>query len=744
MRREISFFIVCAVIAAMLFPAAPEAHAESTGNFGESITWSLSDDGVLSIKGSGAMPDYTFSSQNRSPFYHDYSIVRVTIGSGVTAIGRAMFAHCQNMKSIDIPKSVVRIGQDAFFTCESLADVFYGGDEKDWEAVEEGTRGESKPTNATIHYSAALKEMGMLGEKVTWRLYTNGALEIDGSGPIPDYSTSYGSRSPFYYNSSVRGITVGEGVTRIGGSLFTGCQYATVVSISASVESVASGTFLSCSRLKEINVSSESEFLCSEDGVLFNKGKTTLIQFPTARGGEYTLPDSVTSIYSYAFNSNTGITGVTLPEGLKTIGACSFRNCSSLRELVIPSSVTSIGSEALCGCRSLTGILVDDGNTAYSDVDGVLFNKSGTTLIQCPIMRTGEYTVPGGVTSIGNSAFRSCSSLTAVDLPASVKSIGSESFCGCSKLGKINVDPESPSYSSDNGVLFNKAGTSLIRCPSAYQGEYSVPDGVKSIGSHSFCNCSGLSALSLPSGITSIGSYALSGCNKLRELAIPEGVKTIGTCALESCSSLTALALPRGVETIGSYAFSGCSSLTGLTLCCGVESIGSYAFSGCSKLTAFTVPAGVKTIGGLAFNSCRSMKEVNLPSSLKTVGSYAFNNCTALSVIRYGGTVQQWSTLTGDKIVVKELICNAPAVGVFGTVSGGVLSGYTVSCAPAGSSLIAASYDSRGILLDIRVIPLDAGSSEGTVEGMKKGSRCALFLLGENSVPLCQEWVRFT
>jgi hypothetical protein len=173
-----------------------------------------------------------------------------------------------------------------------------------------------------------------------------------------------------------------------------------------------------------------------------------------------------------------------------------------------------------------------------------------------------EYTIPDYVTSISGGAFEGCSSLTEIDIPNSVTSIWWNTFMGHSSLTEINVSENNTEYSSDNGVLFNKDKSELIRYPASKSvAEYTIPDYVTSISGGAFEGCSSLSEINIPSNVMSVGNYAFRGCKNLSEVVISEGVKFIGSSAFASCTNLNKITIPESVSLIY-HAFVNCDNLT--------------------------------------------------------------------------------------------------------------------------------------------------------------------------------------
>ena len=372
-----------------------------------------------------------------------------------------------------------------------------------------------------------------------------------------------------------------------------------------------------------------------------------------------------------------------------TIGDYAFEECTSLVSVTIPAGITTIGDGAFWDCTSLTTINVSAGNKAYTSVDGVLFSKDMTDIIQYPMgnPRT-EYVIPDGVKNITDYLLWGCTTLKNLTIPYSVTSIGENALWRCMSLESINVSDDNAVFSSVDGVLFNKDKTELLQYPvGSTRTAYSIPNGVISIADYSFPECTSIESITFPDSVTSIGEMAFPACSSLKSVEMGSGLKTIGYYAFAWCAALTDVKIPYGVTTIGDSAFDSCTSFANITFPDSVTSIGQNviwgtayykdeanwendilyvdnhliqakyeisgdcvikdgtktiadsAFSSRESLENITIPNSVVSIGQLGFYRCSSLKNVTIPDSVLSIDYRAFSYCESLENVVIGAGV---------------------------------------------------------------------------------------------------------
>lgn len=421
--------------------------------------------------------NYAITITGFTGFARNIVIPGATNGYLVTTIGANAFASKAFVNSVTIPDSVTVIGDHAFYNCVGLTNVTMGNSVAyiaDW-----AFGNCHRLTNVIIPDS-----VNSIGQ---WTFFGCSGL---GDVTIPDQVFSLGFQS--FSFSGLTSVTIGAGVYSIGNLAFFGSVGLTnIIVIPGNISYASPG------------------------GVLFSHDLTRLIQYPAGRLGSYSIPIDVANI-----------------------GDGAFGYCRGLTSVMIPDNVSSIGSSTFEGCSGLLAFIVDSLSSYYSSMDGVLFDRSGSLLIQYPGGRVGDYAIPYGVATIGGGAFAHCSGLTSASIPTSVTAINNLAFSECLNLTNIAVTQPNLNYSSSDGVLFNKNLTTLIQWPGGLAGSYAVPAGVTEIGDYAFFNCSHLTSVTLDDQLSSLGTYAFGSCSGLTSVTIGINVSSIGTYAFYACSKL--------------------------------------------------------------------------------------------------------------------------------------------------------------------------------------------------------------
>ena len=390
---------------------------------------------------------------------------------------------------------------------------------------------------------------GKCGINVKWNL-TNGILTISGSGPMYEFVDCSQGAPWFPYRESIREVRIGNGVTNIGPAAFYLCSNLTSVTIPNSVTSIGDYAFFACTKLPSISIPSSVTFIgdntfenCINLPVINNirYADSYLVQVADKTLSSYTIRSGTKWIGANAFKECTNLSLITIPNSVKSIGDWAFSGCTKLVSVDIPNSVTTIGGSAFSGCIKLPV----ENNIRYAG--------GGAYLVEAVDKTLSSYTIKNNTKWIADAAFRYCSNLTSITIPNSVISVGDDAFVECTKLSSVTF-PNSIT-SIGEGVFYNSNKlTSPIYnshvfayLPQSYSGAFSVAEGIETIASRAFWDCTRLTSVSIPTSAKSIGHFAFLNCSNMTAVNIPDGVTSIGTAAFYNCTKLTSISIPNSV-----------------------------------------------------------------------------------------------------------------------------------------------------------------------------------------------------
>ncbi len=515
------------------------------------------------------------------------------------------------------------------------------------------------------------KHEGTCNENITWSLYDSGELVINGSGDIPDYSSS--DSAPWNsYRSSIESVTINQGITSIGEyafynlkelkeaviapgittikfASFSECKKLTTIEIPDSVKSIGSNAFNNCNNLaamyymgteeawNAVSIDALNDKLKNSTKIFVPKGNI-LIKYDANGGTGGPFGSSASP------NSSNVLIPNTVPE--KEAGL--FSGWASAKDAATaeyqPGDSISVGEDNItlyavwqiggtCG-TNLMWELKDNGTleiTGTGKMDDFQSDSMPWYDVRQNII---SVTIEDGVTSIGTQAFRGCSNLASITISDSVTSIGNSAFYECVNLLSVKI-PQGVTTIANHTF-----------CDCACLASVDIPDSVTSIGNHAFNNCSSLTSIEIPCRVISIGNYAFYQCYYLSEINIPNSVTTIGDYAFYQCDRAKTIKISETATSIGSYAFSECYDVTNIKIPESVTSIGMGAFRNCRSLTGIKIPDGITTINNYTFYQCSSLTSIEIPDSVTTIGMCAFYKCNELKDILYHGTKQEWNDIS--------------------------------------------------------------------------------------------------
>ncbi len=466
MERMVLLILCCLAVAGV------QPARAGSGTCGDNLHWDFdSSTGTLTISGTGEMDDYEYPyvSTNQPPWWN-FHVTALVVEEGVTRIGDCAFPDQVELVSASLPAGLRSIGEQAFSGCTSLA---------------------------SINFPQGLEMIEVSAFSLCASLETITLLE--GLHTVGDYA--------FAICEGLRAIALPESMDSIGVSAFGSCHTLATATLPRRVRAMGNSVFLGCYELASItwpekltSIPDETFMYCGFEAL--------------------TIPEGVTEIGDRAFADCIELASIQLPQGITSIGEQAFYSCDLLPSITLPASITHLGDGAFSGCPLMTVIGMEEGNTLFRSVDGVLFNSDMTELLLFPAGKGDQYSVPQGVKRIEGRAFEG-SELESVQLPDGLEEIGEWAFAQSASLRSV-----------------------------------AIPDGITVLEDNVFNNCSQLLSVTLPQSLAKIDNGAFFFCSSLPSVTLPSTVQSIENNAFAHCMALhTVTSLALTPPTIGEHVF---------------------------------------------------------------------------------------------------------------------------------------------------------------------------------------------
>ena len=583
--------------------------------------------------------EYIVTEIDSNAFWDCMYVTSIIIPETVTKIGAGAFTWCYGMDSITLPETITEIEDSLFYGCHALK-----------------------------------------------------------SFTIPKTVTRIGEEA-FECCCNLTSIEIPKNVTELGDRVFSRCSNLREIYISSNITKIGISPFVDCSRLENIVVSEINPYYSSEDGILYNKSQSKLIQYPCGKSWkEYnvsnkvkiigesafmhcdslrniTIPDNVEVIEDNAFKYSLNLTDVSIANSVKSLGARAFEKCKSLKRVKLSENIDSIKEYTFSECDSLIRITIPK-QTKFIGNRAFFYCKQLSELYLSDSLRV-----------IDEYAFNNCENLTTIELPQSVSKIGQSAFQYCRKLELIDCKNITPAnlginafdYTSKNLKIFVPSesvnnyledaswnqynilsfsiyengiyyildslthSATVVKGIIPYSGDIDIPRMINHDGEEYIVNQidtkafahTNLSSVVIPNSIKSLYAYTFYECKNLVRVELPDNLSLIGDYVFYGCEKLNSIKLPNSLKKIGDSAFDNCFNLTSITIPEGITSIGKYTFSGCRQLSSITFPNNLKTIEEGAFEYCQNLKRLNFPNSLTEIKTKAFQYCSGLTELNF-------------------------------------------------------------------------------------------------------------
>lgn len=642
------------------------------------ITWNytLENDEIVEIKyESGEIQEnlyipsylngYPLTKIQAQAFESNMNLKNVIIPKTVKEIGYWAFSSCKNLVGIKIDEdsALTKIGKQAFYGCSNLDNItipdtvieigFGAFDRTIW--YDKKPYGELYINNVLYSYKGEMPENTNIVIKegtisIVARCFDNKKNLVNIEIPdtvvyIGDYafddctgltsielpnSVTYMGEEAFSGCNNLTSVKLSDNLKEIKDCSFWGCNKLQDINIPNAVTNIGKGAFSKCSSLKKVSISNPIEI---KDNTFYQCSNLEEVQL---LGGALGIGDN--AFYSCIKLSDITILDVSEEyDGKYSIGANSFSECQSLKEITIPKNFTRIGSGAFSSCSNLEKVNIL-GSMEFIGAGAFYGTKISSGFVEKHIRDKDivSFVIEEGVGQIGDYTFLGAENLKSVHIPSTVYHITEKAFYGCNNLETVTISQDNPCFTIEDGIIYNKNKTILIRCLPGKNTKVEIPNTVTEIEEYAFMGCSKLKGtLTVPGSIKKISEHAFERCTSEIPLVLEEGIESIEASAFSNSHFIGNLTIPNSVTQIRWEAFFNCEKFNGKLNLGKVEYIATGAFANCSGFTGdLVIPEELSNIGPKVFQNCTGFDgKLYVGQKGISIDIYAFLNCIKIKEI---------------------------------------------------------------------------------------------------------------
>ena len=457
----------------------------------------------------------------------------------------------------------------------------------------------------------------LLSAEVSYEI-VNGNLTISGDGNITQADVNENTKDKEFHN-----VIIDGNIQTICEKSFYFLDSIEYVEITAAVTKIETSSFRFCSNLKTI-----------------------------------ILPETLQTISLSAFES-AGLTSVTIPEQVTIIESLAFSNCKNLENITFLGSPEKVNSDILSLCTSLSHIEVPSDSKLYYSENGVLYDKSMTTLFRVP-PAFSTFTIPSNITAIGAYCFDS-SSVESFSIPENIKEIHHHAFNSAKQIKEILIPETVKNISSSLFISCSNLETIIINAP------------IDVIPSFFARGCSKLTKIVFPQSVETIGQFAFQSCSLLHDIEIPDSLKSLEQSVFRN-TALVKVILPESMRQIGASCFMNCNKLQEIVFPHTILQLGINIFAGCTALTNVALPTGCSSLPERIFFNSNKMQSIVISDSFTSIGKEAFRACSSLEEVVFSAELESIGSFAFFQTNVKSVSFGPKLKTIFNSAFDGVLS----------------------------------------------------------------------